>query len=111
MSVDIEQVLQVIRARRSVRRFLPDPVPAAHSGELPVETSRGEADAPASVAAALMVVRIDEVKRFSYAIGTKCITLSDDALLFVFIQIDDARLEASRQDFLDIITRDTRWVE
>jgi len=32
-------------------------------------------------------------------------------LLYVFMRIGDARLEASRNDFLDVLTRATRFVE
>ncbi len=31
-------------------------------------------------------------------------------LLFVFLRIDDPRLEASRREFLDVVTRGTRYV-
>lgn len=32
-------------------------------------------------------------------------------ILYVFLRLDDPRLEASRQDYLDILTRSTRFVE
>jgi 3-hydroxymyristoyl/3-hydroxydecanoyl-(acyl carrier protein) dehydratase len=32
-------------------------------------------------------------------------------MLFVFLEVDDAKLEASRQEYLELITRNTRFVD
>lgn len=36
--------------------------------------------------------------------------ICDAQLLFVFLQIDDERLERSRRDYLDLLTRGTRFI-
>lgn len=37
--------------------------------------------------------------------------VSEGELVFVFLSVDDPRLEASRREFLDLVTRKTRFVE
>jgi hypothetical protein len=37
--------------------------------------------------------------------------ITEATLLFMILRIDDAALEASRQQFLDTLTRNTRFVE
>jgi 3-hydroxyacyl-[acyl-carrier-protein] dehydratase len=64
-------------------------------------------------------LRVDVVSRHEEsalvrAVGTRgdgAERLCEAELLYVFLRLGDARLEAQRNDFLDIVTRATRFVE